>query len=85
MARILIFVTDTPDGDAGSVQRISGQARVSDSPNVVSWSADVNWNSTPTQINQAIEDAAVAAATDAGHSITAGTNDRITLAAAKAL
>lgn len=85
MARILIFVTDTPDGDGGAVQCITGQARVSGSPTPVSWSASIPWNSTPTQMNQAIEDAAVAAAVAAGYSVTAGTNDRITLAAAKAL
>lgn len=85
MARILIFVTDTPDGDTGTVQRITGQARVEGASASVAWSADVDWGSTPAQINAAVESAAIGAATDAGHTISNGTNDRITLAAAKAL
>lgn len=83
--RALIFVTDTPDGDGGTVMRITGQVRVQGALSPIPWSADMPWGSTVTQINQAVEDAAVLAAADAGFTVTAGTNDRITLAAAKAL
>lgn len=84
MARILIFVTNTT-ADPGGDMVISGQATVEGDDAPIGFEARPVWGSTVSQINQAIEDAAVAAAVADGHTIGSGTNDRITLAAAKAL
>lgn len=86
MARALIFVGSIAQADDGTPV-ISGEARAEggESTVAISWHAEIPWGSTPAQINQAIEDAAVAACAAAGLNITNNANDRITLAAAKAL
>ena len=85
MARALIFVTNTGFGENGEMI-ISGQTLVEGGDQHVPFAATPAWGSSPAAVNQAIEDAAVAAAQEYSQpAIGSGTNDRITLAAAKAL
>lgn len=79
MAHIAIYTTSmvrpTPT-DTGF--RISGTAKVEGSSSLIEWaSAEISWTATAATVNTAIEDAAVAAAADAGFTVGGGDTKRI--------
>lgn len=79
MAHIAIYSTSmvrpTP-ADTG--YRISGTANVEGSGSLIEWAtAEISRTATPEAVNTAIEDAAVAAAADAGFTVGGGDTKRI--------
>lgn len=77
MADIVIYVSSRTNGKADGF-RLSGDATVSPgSPEsaAIAWeTADIAWKATAGEVNQAIQDAAVAAAVAVGHVIVASDN-----------
>lgn len=82
MAHIVIYPSSI--GVDGSTLHISGVARCSDGGDEFSWDASVAWTALQSAVNTAIQNAAVSAANNLGHSVGALDN-KIILAGAAGL